>query len=72
VGYTRIETVRECVFRGGRPGNVKPRSDRIARMGEGKRGYLEVSDPEATVAFLRNVDSNQSHTVLQPRRRYTS
>jgi hypothetical protein len=38
------------VFRGGgRPGNIEPRWDRSTRMGERKPGYLEVSDPEATM-----------------------
>jgi hypothetical protein len=40
---TRIETVGECVFREGRPGNIEPRSDRIARREEGKPGFSFVS-----------------------------
>jgi hypothetical protein len=35
------------VFRGGWPGNIEPRSDRIAGRKEVKPGYLEVSDPDA-------------------------
>jgi hypothetical protein len=43
---TRIDRRKGCV-QGGQPGNIDPRSDRIARRGEGKPGYLEVSDPAA-------------------------
>jgi hypothetical protein len=43
VGYEN----RDLWVQGGWPGNIEPRSDRSARRGEGKPGYLETSDPEA-------------------------
>jgi hypothetical protein len=52
VGYENRDSRGWCV-QGGGPGNIEPRSDRIARMGEGKPGYLEVSEAaKLTVAEM--------------------